>query len=166
MTTKADRLRRVAPGASDEQVAALAELPANDVFAIAMFAKQAGRDALAAAAERKRQRKADDRKNKNIDEAEFTRRNMGVVTSQANRVWPEPEKPGDKRKINLDALSGLARVREHVEAEIAKVVSTSRAEGAPDALIAEALGVTRQALGQRYGRKGSFTQLTRQDEGR
>lgn len=153
MTTKADKLRKVAPGATDETLAELAALPADQVAQITSFARQAARDALSDAAARKRQRKADDRANGNLDEEDFTRRNLGVVTAQARRVWPEPE-PGGQRKINTTALEGLARVRRHIDAEIANVVETSRAEGIPDTLIAEALGVTRAAIGQRFVRVG------------
>lgn len=144
---RADRLRRVAPGATEGQIAALAELPFNTVVAIAMFGKQAGRDHLAAVAEKKRQRKADDQRNANYDEDSLTRRNLAVIASQGERA----------RSGNLDALTGLGQVRDYVDTRIRVAVEGCRAEGYSDAVIAETLGITRQAVGQRYGRKGSFT---------
>ena len=144
---RADRLRKVAPGATDEAVSLLSSLPADQVAVIAAFARQARRDALEDAAERKRQRKADDRKNANHDEDALTRRNLAVIASQGERA----------RSGNLDALTGLGQVRDYVDTRIRVAVEGCRAEGYSDAVIAVALGITRQAVGQRYGRKGSFT---------
>ena len=144
---RADRLRKAAPGADAAAVAELAALPADQVARIAAFARQARRDALAEAAERKRQRKADDRANANHDEDSYTRRNLAVIASQGQRA----------RGGSLDALEGLGRVRAEVDSITRIAVDGCRAEGIPDAVIAEALGITRQAVGQRFGRKGSFT---------
>ena len=144
---RADRLRKVAPGATDEAVSVLAGLPADQVAAIATFARQAQRDALDDAADRKRQRKADDRANANYDEESLTRRNVAVIASQGQRA----------RRGSLDALEGLGRIRAELDAITRIGVDGCRAEGIPDAVIAEALGITRQAVGQRFGRKGAFT---------
>ena len=40
-----------------------------------------------------------------------------------------------------------------------------REQGYPDEAIADALGVSRQAVGQRFGRKGSFTPEAAGDAG-
>jgi hypothetical protein len=144
---RADRLRKVAPGASDEAVSALSSLPVDQVAVIAAFARQARKDALKHEADRKRQRKADDKANGNHDEDALTRRNLAVIASQGERA-----KRGD-----LDALTGLGQVRTHVDVVIGDAVEGCRAEGLSDKVIGDALGVTRAAIGQRYGRKGSFT---------
>ena len=144
---RADRLRKVAPGADDNAVGVLASLPADQVALIASFARQAVRDDRREAAERKRQRKADDRVNGNHDEGSLTRRNVAVIASQGDRA----------KRGSLDALEGLGRIRAELDAITRIGVEGCRAVGIPDAVIAEALGITRQAVGQRFGRKGSFT---------
>jgi hypothetical protein len=95
VTSRVDRLRKVSPGADEADIAALASLGQAEVAVITRVANQARRDALAEAAERKRQRKADNRQHRNYDEADFIRRNEAVVTKQGERA----------AEGNLDALA-------------------------------------------------------------
>jgi hypothetical protein len=147
MTSRADRLRKVSPGADEADIAALASLGAAEVAVITRLASQARRDALAEAAERRRQRKADNRQHRNYDEADFIRRNEAVVTKQGERA----------AEGNLDALAALGTLHKHVGTWIRWAVEGCRAEGYSDADIGEALGITRQSVGERFGRKGTLT---------
>ena len=144
---RADRLRRVAPGATDDAVSALAALPAEQVALIASFARAARRDALTEAADRKRQRRADDRQHGNYDENDLTKRNLAVIASQGKRA----------QSGSIDALTALGQVRDHVDTWIRWAVEGCRSEGYSDAEIGAALGITRQGVGQKYGRKHPFT---------
>ncbi len=147
MTSRADRIRRAVPGLAEDDISALASLGAAEVAVIARALRQARRDALAEAADRKRQRKADNRKHGNYDESDFTRRNLAVIASQGKRA----------EGGSLAALTALSEGRRHADTWIRWAVAGCRAEGYSDAEIGEALGITRQSVGERFGRKGTLT---------
>jgi hypothetical protein len=137
-----DRLRKVIPGAADDLITALAAKPAAEVDLIVAALRQARRDALDHERERKRQRKLDDKKHGNYDEAQLAARNLRLVTSTGKRA-----------SADLDALASLAEFTRHSQVMIALAVDGLRANGASDADIASALGVTRQAVWSRFPRQ-------------
>ena len=140
---RADRIRRVVPGAAAGLVAELATLPAAEVDLIVAALRQARRDALQQEANRKRQRKADDRKHGNVDESELTGRNLRMLRSQ-----------GARAVTSLDALSGLVEARQTIDDRIDTAARQLRAEYS-DVEIARVIGVTSAAVGQRYGTRTS-----------
>jgi hypothetical protein len=140
---RADRLRAELPGAGDELIGQLAAMPAAAVALIVAALRQAKRDDRLAADEWKRQRKADNRRYGNTDEFELTSRNLRMLKSQGSRA-----------AANLDALEGLAQARRYIDDRIGDAIAALRASGKyADDEIAAKLGITRQGLGQRYGRK-------------
>jgi hypothetical protein len=147
MTSRADRIRKAVPGLAEQDISALASLGAAEVAVIARALRQARRDERQHQAERKRQRKADDRTHHNYDESDFTRRNLAVIASQGKRA----------EKGSLAALTSLSDLHKHTGTWIRWAVEGCRAEGYSDPEIAEALGITRQSVGARFGRKGTLT---------
>lgn len=141
---RAEKIRRQAPGLAEGDVSALASLGTAEVDIITRALRQARRDALAEAAERKRQRKADDRAHSNYDESDFSRRNLAVVASQGKRAG----------RGSLDALAALGQLQRHARTWISWGVEGCRAQGLSDAEIGAALGVTKQAVQARYSRQG------------
>lgn len=152
MSTREQRLRRVVPGASPELIAALAARPLGEVDLIVALARQARRDALSDDKAKRRQRKRDDREHGNYDESQLTGRNVRLLQRQGVRAGS-----------NLDALSGMAQARKLIDDGIALAVGGLRDCGYSDEEIGQALGVTRQAVWQRYGRKGLLTTGGRAD---
>jgi DNA-directed RNA polymerase specialized sigma24 family protein len=63
---------------------------------------------------------------------------------------------GRRARMSLDALTGLALAADAIEGETAKAVADLRAQGYSDREIGAALGVSPEAVGQRFGRKGAF----------
>lgn len=143
---RADRLRRVVPGAPAALITALAARPAAEVDLIVAALRQARRDERQHQAELRRQRKRDDRTYRNWDEADLSGRNLRLISRQ-----------GVRAATNLDALAGMAEARRLLDDGIAAAVASLRALGHRDEKIGQALGVSRQAVGQRFGRKGEFT---------
>ena len=137
------RLRKAVPGADSNLIGALAGLPAAEVTLILAAVRQARRDEREHQAELKRQRKADDRNHGNYDEADLVRRNLAIVTSQGKRAAGG----------NLDALGALGQLRKHADTWLAQAVNGCREQGYSDHDVAQALGVTRQAVSQRYPRQ-------------
>jgi hypothetical protein len=72
---------------------------------------------------------------------------------------------GARASGDLDALAWLAGAADHARGALAVAVDGCRARGYSDAEIGAALGITRQAVGQRFGRKrGLYTKTeTRPD---
>ena len=62
-------------------------------------------------------------------------------------------KMGVRASADLEALKWLAGAAEHARGALAVAVDGCRARGYSDAEIGAALGITRQAVGQRFGRK-------------
>jgi hypothetical protein len=60
---------------------------------------------------------------------------------------------GERAAADLDALEWLAGAVEHARGALAMAVDGCRARGYSDAEIGAALGITRQGVGQRFGRK-------------
>jgi hypothetical protein len=60
---------------------------------------------------------------------------------------------GTRASGDLDALEWLAGAVDHARTALAVAVDGCRARGFSDAEIGAALGITRQAVGQRFGRK-------------
>lgn len=140
-----ERLRKVVPGAPDDLIAGLAARPATEVDQIVALANQARRDAIAADKARRRQRVADRRKYHHIEDdqqADATDRQALALARRAGS--------------NLDTL---ARLKDHYDdgpAVLALAVAALRAEGYSDGQIGQALGVTRYAVGLRFGRRGDL----------
>lgn len=60
---------------------------------------------------------------------------------------------GKRASADLDALAWLASAADHARCALAVAVDGCRARGYSDGEIGQALGITRQAVGQRFGRK-------------
>lgn len=142
---KADRIRAAAPGLSDEEITRLARGTVAEVDGLVRALRQARRDALKHAADQRRQRRRDNARYGNYDENQLTERNVRVLAKQGERA----------RDGNLDALAALGAMTRHVDALTELAVEGCRARGYSDPVIADALGITRQAVGQRFGRKKS-----------
>jgi hypothetical protein len=140
---KADRIRSAAPGLSEAEITRLARGTVAEVNSLVRALRQARRDAIDAEAAKRRQRRIDNRTHGNYDEAQLTERNIRVIGKQGERA-------GDG---NLDALAALGSMLRHVDDCIGLAVEGCRAKGYSDPEIASALGISRQAIGQRYGRK-------------
>lgn len=147
--SRADRIRKTVPGLDGADVEALAALPQAEVSLVLKAARQARRDALAEAADRRRQRKADDAKHGNYDESQLAARNMRVIASQGKRA----------ESGNLDALAALAANRKHTDTWIEWAVAGCRADGVSDTKIGVALGYdeafARQEVYRRFGSRGT-----------
>jgi DNA-directed RNA polymerase specialized sigma24 family protein len=143
MMTKVEKIRKAAPGLPEADVTRYARMTVAEVDSLCRILRRTRRDALQAEAAKRRQRRLDNRRHGNYDEFQLTERNLRVVGKQGERA-------GDG---NLDALAALGATARFVDEQIAQAVAKCRARGYTDPEIAEMLGVTRQALGQRYGRK-------------
>ena len=140
-----ERLRKVVPGAPDDLIAGLAARPAAEVDQIVALAKQARRDAIAADKARRRQRVADRRKYNHIEDEQQAGATERQTLALARRAGS-----------NLDTLT---RLKEHYAdgpAVLGLAVAALRAEGYSDGEIGQALGVTRYAVGLRFGRRGDL----------
>lgn len=151
---RADRIRKVAPGLPDDMVEMLAGKPAAEVDLLVTVARQAGRDALAAEAARRKQRKADAARHRHYSPGQLAERNLRFL-----------ESAGRQATRDLDALAYLAEAQRHHGPLIRMAVDSLRGQGISDALIGEALGITRQSVGERFGRKGSLTPHSRDRAG-
>jgi len=60
---------------------------------------------------------------------------------------------GRRASTDLEALEWLAGAADYARAALAMAVDGCRAQGYSDGEIGTALGITRQAVGQRFGRK-------------
>jgi hypothetical protein len=144
--TREERLRAALDGTGmEDQAASLATLPAAQVDLIVSALKASGRAALACDRARRRQRVADRRKYGHIEDgqqADATNRQVLALARRAGSI--------------LDTLS---RLKEHYDdgpAVLALAVAGLRAQGYSDGQIGQALGVTRYAVGLRFGRRGDL----------
>jgi hypothetical protein len=144
--SRAERLRKVIPGAGDDLIASLAAKPAAEVDLIVAALRQARRDGVAHEKQLRARRRADARKYHHYDEAQLAGRNLRVLDATGRRATAD-----------LAALESLAGFTRHAGALMALAVAQLRARRYSDEEIGGALGITRQAVGQRFGRKGSFT---------
>lgn len=141
--SKADKIRAAAPGLPEADVTRLARGTVAEVDSFCRILRRTRRDALTAEAAKRRQRKLDNAMHGNYDEAQLTERNVRVLRKQGERASDG----------NLDALGALGDMSRHINDCLALAVAGCRARGYSDPEIAEALGITRMAVGQRYGRK-------------
>ena len=139
---RADRVRKVIPGAPDDLIAALAAKPAAEVDVIVAALRQARRDALDHEKAKRRQRRADARAHHWYDERELADRIIRIIGQQGKRA-----------ARSLDALAGLVEAGEAVATRIDEAAVELRGLDYSDVEIAAVLGVTSAAIGQRYGAK-------------
>jgi hypothetical protein len=137
------RIRKAIPGAPDELVAELAGLPVAELDRWLPALRQARKDALEADRARRAQAREDRRQFRHHDEEQLTGATMRIISGAGKRAT-----------VDLEALAGLAAFARHIDELMAVAVDGLRARGIPDPEIAAALGTSRQAVGQRYGRKG------------
>jgi hypothetical protein len=142
--TRVERLRAALDGTGlEDRAADLATLPASQVDLIVSALRASGRAALARDKARRRQRVADRRKYNHIEDHQQAAATERQTLALARRAGS-----------NLDTL---ARLKEHYAdgpSVLALAVAGLRAEGYSDGEIGRALGITRAAVGQRFGRKG------------
>jgi hypothetical protein len=136
---RAERLAKVAPGASDEMIAALADRPAAEVDAIVALARQAGRDAVDADTAKRKARRDGRRRG---DESQQTAAMLRLVDATGRRAQGSPE-----------ALAGLAAFARAVNLVMGLAVDGLRRRGYHDSDIAEILGVSQQAVSKRWKRE-------------
>ena len=137
-----ERLRREIPGADETLLHRLASRPRADVEVIAAGIRQGKRDALAAQADRRRRRKADARAHNWYDQAVLAARDRRLLDSAGRRAAE-----------NLEALATLGQCARRIDELTHYAVERLRGSYS-DAEIGEALGITRQAVGQRFGARG------------
>jgi hypothetical protein len=144
--TRAQRLRAALEGTGlEDQAAGLAALPAAQVDLICSALKASGRAALARDKAKRRQRVADRRKHGHVEDGQQADATERQTLALARRAGS-----------NLDTL---ARLKEHYDdgpSVLALAVGALRAEGYSDGQIGQALGVTRYAVGLRFGRRGDL----------
>jgi hypothetical protein len=143
---RAGRLRAALDGTGlEDRAAGLAALPAAQVDLIIAAIRASRRAALIADKARRRQRVADRRRHNHIEDDQQAAATQRQALALARRAGS-----------NLDTL---ARLKEHYAdgpAVLALAVAGLRAEGYSDSLIGQALGVTRYAVGLRFGRRGDL----------
>jgi hypothetical protein len=141
-----ERLRAALEGTGlEDRAADLASLPVTQVDLIVSAIKASGRAALARDRERRRQRAADRRKYNHIEDQQQAEACERQTLALARRAGS-----------NLDTL---ARLKEHYDdgpSVLALAVAALRAQGYSDGEIGRALGVTRDAVGRRFGRRGDL----------
>lgn len=136
---RAERLRKVSPGAPDELIAELAGKPAAEVDAIVALARQAGRDAVGADAAKRKARRDGRRRG---DEDDRTGAVLRIIDATGKRAADSPE-----------ALAGLAAFARAVNLVMSLAVDGLRRRGYSDASIADVLGVSQQAVSKRWRRE-------------
>jgi hypothetical protein len=141
-----DRLRAVLGGTGIEDRAPdLASLPAAQVDLIVAMVRASGRAALARDKARRRQRVADRRKYHHVEDDQQAQACQRQTLALARRAG--------------GSLDTLARLQEHYDdgpSVLTMAVAGLRAQGYSDGEIGRALGITRAAVGQRFGRKGDL----------
>ncbi len=138
-----DRLRAALGGTGlEDRSPELAALPAPQVDLIVTALKASRRAALIADKARRRQRVADRRRYRHIQDDQ-----------QADAAERQTLALARRAGGNLDTL---ARLRDHYDdgpSVLTMAVHGLRAQGYSDGEIGRALGITRAAVGQRFGRK-------------
>ncbi len=141
--TRAQRLRAALGGTGmEDQAASLAALPAAQVDLICSALKASGRAALARDKARRRQRVADRRKHHHVEDHQHEAVCERMTLALARRAGG-----------NLDTLARLKAHYDDADMVLGLAVAGLRAEGYSDGQIGDALGVTRQYVGQHFGRK-------------
>lgn len=139
------RLRRVMPGAPQDMIAELAARPVADVDQFISVARQARRDALEQDKAKRRQRTADRRRHGHVEDDQQAAATERQTLALARRAGS-----------NLDTLARLSQHYADGHAVLALAVAGLREQGYSDGEIGGALGVSRAAVGQRFGRKGDL----------
>lgn len=138
-----ERLSAALDGTGLEHAAAeLASLPVGQVNLIVAALKASGRAAVARDKARRRQRREDRRRYHHIEDGQHADATNAMTLALARRAGAD--------------LGTLARLQEHYDdgpAVLALAVAALRAQDYTDGEIGAALGITRQAVGQRFGRK-------------
>lgn len=138
------RLRAALNGTGmEDQAAGLAALPAGQVDLIVAAVKAAGRLALARDKARRRQRVVDRRKYNHAEDDQQAAATERQTLALARRAGSN--------------LGTLARLKEHYDdgpSVLALAVAGAQSRGYSWAEIGQALGTTRQAAQQRFGRQG------------
>jgi hypothetical protein len=120
----------------------LAGKPTSDVDAIVAALKQARLDAVAEERERRAKRRAERSRLSRDDDDKLSNALEILTRSLAGRAG-----------FNVDALELFAKHADLVHRLTAQAVEAARGNGWSDPQIAAALGVSRNAIGQTYGRK-------------
>ena len=142
MTSKADRLRAWAPGADPALIAELAGRPAADVDAVVRFLKEARLETIRREDAKRRARRDNRRR---VDEAERTAAGLRIIDATGKRAASNPE-----------ALAGLAALVRAIDMVTTLAVDGLRERGYSDRDIADALGVTPQAVSKRWKRSADL----------
>jgi hypothetical protein len=137
--TREERLRRELPADLAHRAAELATLPVTQVDLIVGALRSAHREGREHERQVRRQRVADRRKYNHIEDHQQTERQTLALARRAGS--------------SLDTLARLAEHYDDGPAVLALAVAGLRARGYSDSEIGQALGVTRAAVGQRFGRK-------------
>jgi hypothetical protein len=138
------RLRRELGTGHEHLAVDLGRLPVDQVKLIVTAlraARRAGREHDRAV---RRQRRADAKRW--YDEEQLADRNLRLLDATGKRA-----------ERSLDALEWLGQANSRTDELIALAVAGLRAQGVSWELIGEALGITRQAAWQRFGRQDAFT---------
>lgn len=139
-----ERLRRELPDGLKDQAAGLAGLPAAQVDLVVRALRASHRAGREHEKQVRRQRREDRRKYNHIEDHDYAAASVRVLAGLGGRAGR-----------SLDALGDLDRfIAEAGPAVLAMSVNDCRARGYSDGEIGAALGITRQAVGQRFGRKG------------
>lgn len=143
--TREDRIRAVLPDAGEDLITRLAALPTAAVADVVTAVKHAHRDGRAHEVAVRKQRRDDRRKHGHIDDGQLAAGVERQTFALGNRA-------------GQGSLEALARLKEHYDdgpSVLTLAVAGLRSEGYSDSEIGLALGVTRMAVGQRFGRKGT-----------
>ncbi len=139
-----ERVRQEIPGAPEELVNLLAQRPAAEVTTIVTALRQARRDALARDRDRRKQRRADARRHGWYDESVLAARDERLLNAAGRRAG-----------TSLESLETLATLGRQLDEVVHLAVDGLRARGYSDPEIGSALGITRQSVGERFGRRGA-----------
>jgi hypothetical protein len=147
MATRADRLRKVIPGAPDELIIALAARSAAEVDLTLAALKQARRDAINEDKARRRRKVAERRARAAAGRPDVEDEQLAeVVTRQLDAL---ARRAGE----NPETLTLLGEIADDYGPEcLGLAVDDLRTGGVSDAEIGRSLGVTRWAIGDRFGR--------------
>lgn len=142
---RADRIRKAVPSLAEEHIAALARLGLADVDVVIKAIRQARRDERLHQAKLKRQARIDKRNQPGLADEGFK------AEEYADSLFLKSIVPRAGR-----SLDHLARLKQHYDdgpSVLSLAVAGARAQGYSDGHISKALGVTRQAVSQRFPRQ-------------
>jgi hypothetical protein len=150
-----ERLRRELPDGLKDRAAELAGLPTAHVNLIVAAVRASHRAGREREKQVRCQRRTDRRKYNHVQDDDYTAATTRVLGGLGRRAGSNPE-----------TLAALDRfIKQDGPAALALAVDGCRARGFSDGEIAAALGTTRQAVGQRFGRKGHLYAGTANTDG-